>query len=248
MRHWDVYRSDKWRKNNFGYITRHIDNRKHLNVSSINNFDWVCLVKTKWWNSKKVFWWSEPQCDENWPTFISLTKKGLALFYPIANICWLLNWNQIRINRNNSTMSCLGSHHFFSPFDSSQQWKKVFRSRRPRVLIDEYTGWERWRRKKKLLQIYLNGFSAAIAFSFRYNHQRNDISEKSADSIARKTYNRFKLINDWNRFVIHVTRLNLEIFFHVLAALVFSTGLLNVDFLISFHSNCYGVPKAKKNN
>lgn len=91
-------------------------------------------------------------------------------------------------------------------------------------------------------------FFAAIAFSFRYNHQRNDISEKSADSIARKTYNRFKLINDWNRFVIHVTRLNLEIFFHVLAALVFSTGLLNVDFLISFHSNCYGVPKAKKNN
>lgn len=64
-------------------------------------------------------------------------------------------------------------------------------------------------------------FFAAIAFSFRYNHQRNDISEKSADSIARKTSNRFKLINDWNRFVIHVTRLNLEIFFHVLAALGF---------------------------
>lgn len=101
-------------------------------------------------------------------------------------------------------------------------------------------------KEKKTFTNLSERFFAAIAFSFRYNHQRNDISEKSADSIARKTSNRFKLINDWNRFVIHVTRLNLEIFFHVLAALVFSTGLLNVDFLISFHSNCYAVPKAKK--
>lgn len=91
-------------------------------------------------------------------------------------------------------------------------------------------------KEKKLLQIYLNGFSAAIAFSFRYNHQRNDISEKSADSIARKTYNRFKLINDWNRFVIHVTRLNLEIFFHVLDALVFFHRFVEcgLSYLISF--------------